>query len=57
MCGEGARSSPVSVEKMLRVSLEMGAEFMHTKKAREARARQIRKRRVFISKHISSLIE
>lgn len=33
--GEGAHSSPVLVEKMLRVSLEMGAEFMHTKKARE----------------------
>lgn len=56
--GEGARPGPVSLSmEMLRVSLEMGAEFMHTKKAGEPRARQIRKRSVFISKHISSLIE
>lgn len=55
--GEGACSNPIRMEKMLRGRLEMGAEFMHTKEAGERRTRQIRKRSVFISKHISSLIE
>lgn len=42
---------------MLRGRLEMGAEYMHIKKAGARGTRQIRKGSVFISKHISPLIE
>lgn len=50
-------SSAITLEKMLRGRLEMGAEYMHIKKAGARGTRQIRKGSVFISKHISSLIE
>lgn len=36
---------------------EVGAAYMHTKKAGAGETRKIRKGSVFISKHISSLIE
>lgn len=43
--------------EMRRGRPEMGAAYMHTKKAGAGETRQIRKGSVFISKHISPLIE
>lgn len=43
--------------EMWRGRPEMGAAYMHTKKAGAGETRQIRKGSVFISKHISPLIE
>lgn len=51
------QSAGIGIEEMPRGRLEVGAEYMHTKKAGAGGARQIRKGSVFISKHISSLIE
>lgn len=50
-------SSAIRIEEMLRGRPEMGAAYMHTKKAGAGETRQIRKGSVFISKHISPLIE
>lgn len=50
-------SSAIRTEEILRGRPEMAAASMHTKKAGSGETRQIRKGSLFISKHISSLIE